>query len=160
MVSRSETARQLLTPGEIMQLPPSDEIVMVAGTPPIRAKKARYYEDARFKERILPPPALVVPKQGRPDDWTALPLPLRPETAGPGSAAEASDEDPTDSERRQQPELNRVEPVEKKARSENEFEIGLADEAEDDAVHNSRMNRLMQGVARQVSLDPGDGMEL
>lgn len=160
MVSRSETARQLLTPGEIMQLPPSDEIVMVAGTPPIRAKKARYYEDARFKERILPPPALIVQKQGRPDDWTALPLPLRPETAGPGSAAEASDEDPTDSERRQQPELNRVEPVEKKAPLENEFEIGLADEAEDDAVHNSRMNRLMQGVARQVSLDPGDGMEL
>ncbi|WP_374525532.1 conjugal transfer protein TraG [Sphingopyxis sp.] len=160
MVSRSETARQLLTPGEIMQLPPSDEIVMVAGTPPIRAKKARYYEDARFKERILPPPALAVPKQGRSDDWTALPLPLRPETAGPGSAAEASDEDPTDSERRQQPELNRVEPVEKKAPLENEFEIGLADEAEDDTVHNSRMNRLMQGVARQVSLDPGDGMEL
>ena len=160
MVSRSETARQLLTPGEIMQLPPSDEIVMVAGTPPIRAKKARYYEDARFKERILPPPALVVPKQGRPDDWTALPLPLRPETAEPGSAADASDEDPTDSERRQQPELNRVEPVEKKAQVENEFEIGLADEAEDDAAHNSRMNRLMQGVARQVSLDPGDGMEL
>ena len=160
MVSRSETARQLLTPGEIMQLPPSDEIVMVAGTPPIRAKKARYYEDARFKERILPPPALVVPKQGRPDDWTALPLPLRPETAEPGSAADASDEDPTDSERRQQPELNRVEPVEKKAPLENEFEIGLADEAEDDTVHNSRMNRLMQGVARQVSLDSGDGMEL
>ncbi len=160
MVSRSETARQLLTPGEIMQLPPSDEIVMVAGTPPIRAKKARYYEDARFKERILPPPALVVPKQGRPDDWTALPLPLRPETAEPGSAADASDEDPTDSERRQQPELNRVEPVEKKTPLENEFEIGLADEAEDDAVHNSRMSRLMQGVARQVSLDPGDGMEL
>ena len=160
MVSRSETARQLLTPGEIMQLPPSDEIVMVAGTPPIRAKKARYYEDARFKERILPPPALVVPKQGRPDDWTALPLPLRPETTEPGSAADASDEDPTDSERRQQPELIRVEPVEKKAPVENEFEIGLADEAEDDAAHNSRMNRLMQGVARQVSLDPGDGMEL
>ncbi len=39
MVSRSETARQLLTPGEIMQLPPSDEIVMIAGNPPIRAKK-------------------------------------------------------------------------------------------------------------------------
>ena len=160
MVSRSETARQLLTPGEIMQLPPGDEIVMVAGTPPIRAKKARYYEDARFKERILPPPALVAPKQGRPDDWTAPPLPLRPETAEPGSATDASDEDPTDSERRQQPELNRVEPVEKKAPLENEFEIGLADEAEDDTVHNSRMNRLMQGVARQVSLDPGDGIEL
>ena len=52
MVSRSETARALLTPGEIMQLPPSEEIVMVAGTPPIRATKARYYEDSRFTERV------------------------------------------------------------------------------------------------------------
>ena len=53
MVSRRETARPLLTPGEIMQLPPTDEIVMVAGTPPVRATKARYFEDARFRERIL-----------------------------------------------------------------------------------------------------------
>ena len=57
MVSRSETARPLLTPGEVMQLPPTDEIVMVSGVHPIRAKKARYYEDERFQERILPPPA-------------------------------------------------------------------------------------------------------
>ena len=160
MVSRSETARQLLTPGEIMQLPPTDEIVMVAGTPPIRAKKARYYDDARFKERILMPPTIVPPRQARPDDWTALPLPAQPEVTEAKPAAEIGDEDPTESERRQQPELNRVKPVEKKAPIENEFEIGLADDAEDDAVRNSRMNRMMQGVARQVSLDPGDGMEL
>jgi type IV secretion system protein VirD4 len=160
MVSRSETARQLLTPGEIMQLPPTDEIVMVAGTPPIRAKKARYYEDARFKERILPPPALAQSKRGRANDWTALPLPTRPEIADAKPGTETGDEDPTESERRQQPELSRVKPVEKKAPIENEFEIGVADEAEDDAARNSRMNRLMQGVARQVSLDPGDGMEL
>jgi type IV secretion system protein VirD4 len=56
MVSRQETARPLLTPGEIMQLPPADAIVMVAATPPIRASKARYYEDRRFTERVLPPP--------------------------------------------------------------------------------------------------------
>ncbi|MCR9060602.1 MAG: conjugal transfer protein TraG [Rhodobacteraceae bacterium] len=56
MVSRQETARQLLTPGEVMQLPAEDEIVMVAGLPPIRAKKARYYENKRFLERILAPP--------------------------------------------------------------------------------------------------------
>lgn len=161
MVSRSETARPLLTPGEVMQLPPTDEIVMVAGTRPIRAKKARYYEDARFKERILPPPTLVAPKQGRPDDWTAIPLPPRPQVAEEiKPTAGTGDEDPTESERRQQPELNRVKPVEKKAPIDNEFEIGLADEAEDDAARNSRMNRLVQGVARQVSLDPGDGMEL
>ena len=30
MVSRQETARPLLTPGEVMQLPPTDEVVMVA----------------------------------------------------------------------------------------------------------------------------------
>src|SRR5215475_6999691 len=45
MVSRQETARPLLTPGEIMQLPPDDELVMISGSPPIRAKKVRYYED-------------------------------------------------------------------------------------------------------------------
>ena len=162
MVSRSETARQLLTPGEIMQLPPTDEIVMVAGTPPIRAKKARYYEDARFKERILAPPELARPAEGRPDDWSKLPIPTRPDTGN--EAAEVSsvgeDEDPTESQRRHQPELNRVRPVEKKVPIDNEFEIDLPDETEDDATRNQRMTRVMRGVARQVSLDPNDGMEL
>jgi len=161
MVSRSETARPLLTPGEIMQLPPADEIVMVAGTPPIRAKKARYYEDARFKERLLSPPSLAVPKQGRADDWTTLPRPARPMLLESGSAPEAADEDPTESERRLQPELNRVAPVEKKPPVENEFEIDVErDDDEDAATRNRRMTRMMQGVARQVSLDPNDGMEL
>ncbi|OJU68697.1 MAG: hypothetical protein BGO05_12535 [Rhizobiales bacterium 63-7] len=162
MVSRSETARPLLTPGEIMQLPPTDEIVMVAGTPPIRAKKARYYEDARFKERLLPPPALTAPKQGRPDDWTTLPLPSRPQLAEPKPAEAAQDEDPTESERRHQPELNRIKPVETKPPIENEFEIDADrdDEMEDAATRNRRMTGIMQGVARQVSLDPNDGMEL
>ena len=49
MISRQETARPLLTPGEVMQLPPDDEIVMVSGSPPIRAKKVRYYEDRRTR---------------------------------------------------------------------------------------------------------------
>jgi type IV secretion system protein VirD4 len=53
MVSRSETARPLLTPGEVMQLPPDeiDEIVMIAGRPPIRAKKARYSADRSAEAR-------------------------------------------------------------------------------------------------------------
>lgn len=161
MVSRSETARPLLTPGEVMQLPPADEIVMVAGTPPIRAKKARYYEDARFKERLLPPPSLAVPTQGRPDDWTSLPRPTCAEVLEAGSASDAADDDPTASERRHQPELNRVKPVEKKQPVENEFEIDVERNDEDDeAARNRRMTRIMQGVARQVSLDPNDGMEL
>ncbi len=159
MVSRSETARPLLTPGEVMQLPATDEIVMVAGTPPIRAKKARYFEDRRLQERILPPPTLTA-TQGRPDDWTALPVPPRPQIAEAKPAPEADDDDPTESERRRQPELNRVEPVAKTETIENEFEIGLNDDDEDDAARNSRMNRLMQGVARQAALDPADDMDM
>ncbi|MGA0565654.1 conjugal transfer protein TraG [Ancylobacter sp. VNQ12] len=162
MVSRSETARPLLTPGEVMQLPPTDEIVMVAGTPPIRAKKARYYEDARFRDRLLPPPT---PSRGptvQHDDWTALPLP-RPQEGTAGSTAdEGRDDDPTGSEHRHQPELSRVKPVEKSQPIENEFEFDTDrdDEMEDVATRNRRMTGLMQGVARQVSLNPNDGMEL
>src|ERR1700719_832500 len=59
MVSRQETARPLLTPGEVMQLPPSDELVLVSGRHPIRAKKARYFDDAEMKTRVLPPPVLI-----------------------------------------------------------------------------------------------------
>ncbi|KAA3513726.1 IncP-type conjugal transfer protein TraG [Agrobacterium vitis] len=160
MVSRSETARPLLTPGEIMQLPPADEIVMVAGTPPIRAKKARYFDDARFQERILPPPKLVRTGEPHPDDWSRLPIPARLPFNEAAAGAAEEDEDPTESERRRQPELSRVKPVEKKEPIENEFEIDLPDEMEEEATRNRRMARLMQGVARQVSLDPNDGMEL
>jgi type IV secretion system protein VirD4 len=74
MVSRQETARALLTPGEVMQLAPTDELVLVSGQPPIRAKKLRYFEDSAFMARVLPAPALSdagypdLPPS-RPDDW-------------------------------------------------------------------------------------------
>jgi len=54
MVSRQETARPLLTPGEVMQLPSTDEIIMLAGLPPIRARKIRYYEDRAFRTATSP----------------------------------------------------------------------------------------------------------
>ncbi|MGX5804847.1 conjugal transfer protein TraG [Bradyrhizobium sp. Arg314] len=161
MVSRQETARQLLTPGEIMQLPPTDEIVMVAGTLPIRAKKARYYEDARFRDRVLPPPELARSEQGDLDEWTQLPLPTRTEVAESTDTPRQDDGDPTGSELRLQPELNRSLPVEKMAPIDNEFEVEPPDDSDDDeAVRNRRLNRLIRGVARQVSLDPDDGMDL
>jgi type IV secretion system protein VirD4 len=77
MVSRQETARPLLTPGEVMQLPPSDEIVMISGLAPIRAKKLRYYEDSNFSGRVLPSPRLGgagyrdCPPM-RKDDWAGI----------------------------------------------------------------------------------------
>ena len=162
MVSRSETARPLLTPGEVMQLPPTDEIVMVAGTPPIRAKKARYYEDVRFRDRLMPPPTTTRGSALQYDDWTALPVPAPQEGLAGSTADEGRDDDPTGSEHRHQPELSRVKPVEKSRPIENEFEFDTDrdDEMEDVATRNRRMTGLMQGVARQVSLNPNDGMEL
>lgn len=59
MVSRQETARPLLTPGEVMQLPPDDALAMIAGAPPIRAKKVRYFSDAAFNARRLDPPEII-----------------------------------------------------------------------------------------------------
>ena len=160
MVSRSETARQLLTPGEIMQLPPSDEIVMVAGTPPIRAKKARYFEDVRFKERVLAPPDLVRSGKPQPDDWSALPVPQRPLFVTARNTSGDPDEDPTGSERRQQPELSHANPIEKRKPIENEFDPPDED-GEDDATRSRRLTQVMGlNVARQVSMDPGDGMDL
>ncbi len=160
MVSRSETARPLLTPGEVMQLPPADEIVMVAGTPPIRAKKARYYEDARFQERILPPPALERPKAAKVDEWSRLPLPPRPEIEEAPPRDTRDDDDPTGSERRHQPELSKAKTIEKKEPIDNEFAPDPDDDMEDDAARVSRINQRMRQVARQASLDPGDGIEM
>jgi type IV secretion system protein VirD4 len=160
MVSRSETARPLLTPGEVMQLPPADEIVMVAGTPPIRAKKARYYEDARFQERILPPPALAKPKVAKADDWSALPLPPRPEIEETPPRDSQDDDDPTGSERRHQPELCTSKTVERKEPIDNEFAPDPDDDMEDDAARISRIDQRMRQVARQASLNPGDGIEM
>ena len=160
MVSRSETARQLLTPGEIMQLPPSDEIVMVAGTPPIRAKKARYFEDARFKERVLAPPDLVRSCKPQSDDWSAMPVPQRPLFDTTTTTSGDPDEDPTGSERRHQPELSHANPIEKRKPIENEFDPPDED-GEDDATRSRRLTQVMGlNVARQVSMDPGDGMDL
>ncbi len=51
MVSEQESPRPLLTPGEILQFPPDEALIMVGGVAPYRALKLRYYEDSRFKAR-------------------------------------------------------------------------------------------------------------
>jgi type IV secretion system protein VirD4 len=159
MVSRQETARPLLTPGEVMQLPPSDEIVMVAGIHPIRARKVRYYEDIRFKERVLPPPKLDQHSSVAPDDWTTRPIPPRPQLDATDipSLADGDDEDPTESEKRRQPELASKLAAEPAPVIEDEFDIER-DADEETAAIARTLRRTMQQVARQADLDPGDGM--
>jgi type IV secretion system protein VirD4 len=70
-LAEQETPRALLTAGEILQLPQDEALVLVSGTPPIRARKLRYYADRNFLGRLLPAPPLGQPGAvGSPDDWT------------------------------------------------------------------------------------------
>jgi type IV secretion system protein VirD4 len=169
MVSRQETARPLLTPGEVMQLPPTDELVLVSGIPPIRAHKARYYEDTRLKSRVLPPPALTTASAGAPgdrpvvqaDDWTRLPRPHPVAAAAGGSVAGLlGDDDAANGGIRREPALPDHEAI---AAEEPtvipEFAL-LDDEPDDEAVRARSMNQGFRGVARQAALDPDDGLGL
>jgi type IV secretion system protein VirD4 len=157
MVSRSETARQLLTPGEVMQLPPTDEIVMVSGVQPIRGKKARYYEDPQLKERIMKPPQIVAPTNPPRDDWSGRP-PIGGAAAVPNAGA---DQDLANGGIRREPELQRHEDIAPKpARTSREFSFGEGGEADAEAARNGRLQDQMRGAAQRASLDPGDGIEL
>lgn len=61
MVSRQEVPRPLLTPGEVMQLPPTDALILTGGSPPIRARKVRYFEEPAFRSRLRPPVPVARP---------------------------------------------------------------------------------------------------
>jgi type IV secretion system protein VirD4 len=159
MVSSSETARPLMTPGEVMQLPPSDEIIMVSGLHPIRAKKARYFEDICLQDRIASPPKLSQPKHAQLDDWSGRPLPQRSQPIPPLEQHEGEADDPRNADRRRQPELTQ-DAMGTREPAENDFAQDLMDDLDDDAPRVRRMNDLMQGVARQASLDPNDDLGL
>ncbi|MBD0417149.1 conjugal transfer protein TraG [Oryzicola mucosus] len=162
MVSRSETARPLLTPGEIMQLPPQDEIVMLASTPPIRANKARYYEDKRFSERVLPPPDLAKPNRATGNDlWTQL-IPHAPDT-GPITEGQQAESAAANSGLRREPELPdhvAIATETTPSDSSREFDVVLDDEPDDVARQSRVLRQHMRGVARQIAMDPDDNMEL
>ncbi|MGY4334890.1 hypothetical protein ACVWWG_009358 [Bradyrhizobium sp. LB7.2] len=130
-----------------------------AGDRAVGRLQARYYEDKRFQERILTPPPQTKPSDLRPDDWSSRPLPPRP-TSVPASADNESDvEDPKTADRRQQPELDR-EPAEKKESPGQRVRFGICRRLDEDAPRLRRMTDMMQGVARQASLDPGDDLGL
>ncbi|KRA52014.1 MULTISPECIES: conjugal transfer protein TraG [Pseudomonadota] len=162
MVSRQETARPLLTPGEVMQLLPADELLLVAGVPPVRAKKARYYEDARFMERILPPPKLAEakgPAKQPADDWSALAIPSTSAGAAPGDGS-GGVVDPANAGIRREPELPEHEEIAPPEPSTfNEFDV-LDDDPDIDAAKARRLRLQVTSVARQATMDPADGIDL
>jgi type IV secretion system protein VirD4 len=150
----------LLTPGEVMQLPPADEIVMLAGTPPIRAKKARYFEDKRLIERVLPPPKQTAGVEpAKPDPWSSL-APRKPAAAR--AATDEKNEDAANGGIRREPELpDHVAIVRETANAPTQDEFAVIDDEPEDTTRQARaLRQQMRGLARQASLDPADGLQL
>ncbi|HGM4971397.1 conjugal transfer protein TraG [Burkholderia multivorans] len=162
MVSRQETARPLLTPGEVMQLPPDESVVMVSSVAPIKAKKLRYYADANFKQRVLSPPALAAGQYAdvppaRADDWSGLAIPAVPAASATASADELGGAD--DGGPRRQPEL--TESVAYDPELDAPDDLALLDDDDDLPLPlPGQLDPAMQRTARLASLDPNDGIDL
>ena len=167
MVSRQETSRPLLTPGEVMQLPPADELVLVSGSAPIRAHKARYYEDRQLRERILPPPklapgprdAMATPSPQPPrqagNDWTDTVAP--PQEEPPPEKPSQVDGDTVNGGLRREPELPAHEEiVPAPSKASREFEP--RGEKPPGTQRRGTIQRRFIETARQASLDLGDDM--
>jgi type IV secretion system protein VirD4 len=163
MVSRQETARPLLTPGEVMQLPPDDEVVMVSGHAPIQAQKIRYYQDANFKRRVLAPPALTQGRYAdaparRVDDWSKriAAQPLKPsddsDRFGDGAIADEGG-------LRLQPELAQ-EPAQQRQPEVATDDLAVLDDDDVPWSGVDDVQRQMMRTARLAALDPDDGIAL
>jgi len=158
MVSRQETARPLLTPGEVMQLPPDDAVVMVSGHPPIRAKKLRYYLDRNFTRRVHKAPALAAGVYAdrpavRPDDWSGLVPLVAPGAASVGGADGFADEGGP----QLKPELD-VAPAEAPALDTSDLLV--LDDEDDVLLRPHDVDRQLLRTARLAALDPDDGIAL
>jgi len=161
MVSRQETARPLLTPGEVMQLPPDDAVVMVSGHPPVRARKIRYYLDRNFTQRVKKAPVLAASARyadapaPRADDWSALaPLAapiLDMALAGPAEAAD-------DGGLQHQPELGEVNYT--PLLESGVDDLGLLDDDDAPLPLPTQLDSRLQRAARLAALDLDDGIAL
>jgi type IV secretion system protein VirD4 len=160
MVSRQETARPLLTQGEVMQLPPSDELVLVSGMAPIRAKKLRYYEDRNFRERLTPPPQLLSGvyadrPQSRADDWNGM---VRAPDDRLAAGVDGASEDEGGLQQQRHP---GHEERAAKAEPPKQLELLDPDRDEPDVSADQRvMDRVRTSLVRADALNQGRGRDL
>lgn len=150
MVSRQETARPLLTAGEIMQLPNDEELVLVSGSAPIRARKIRYYQDNDLKRRVLPPPpltrALLARDKVEAEPWANMPA--------PSNASTSSDQ--TNGGLRREPEMPAHEEIARTKQKQSRQQEFMFD---DRPVNPSiAFRRQARNAVRQAPLDPGDDL--
>ncbi len=151
MVSRQETARPLLTPGEVMQLPADEALVQVSGVSPIRAIKVRYFKDKALADRVAPPPVSLEPLVGgEPSDWVAS-------IAGAAPPAPVNGEPADEGGHRLEPELETPVPTPPEPVVPEPW---LDLELDGDEAAQADQARRFRSVARQAALDPDDGIPL
>jgi type IV secretion system protein VirD4 len=156
MVSRQETARALLTPGEIMQLPPDDEIVLVSGAPPIRAKKVRHFRDPELQARVIPPPKKVrLPAVSATpsDDWSGR-APVTAPTVNEEEELSTADPGPT---RQRARKIRKKEKARSRRKQTHRF-VDFKD-ADDDTQQARRMQEEVQPFTRTAAIDRDGGID-
>jgi type IV secretion system protein VirD4 len=139
-------------------------LILISGCSPIRAKKARYFEDERFRDRVVPPAQLgndSVHHDTRKDDWSDLRRPFAnidaPKPIVQPKAAEATS-DPANSGIRREPALSQHEEVAPEpgpAKAEFEF---ADDETDDEVQRATTLRKQAADLARQAAMDPGDDL--
>ena len=139
---------------------------MVSSMAPIKAKKLRYYADANFKRRVLPPSALADGQYAdtppaRADDWSGLAIPAVPTAPATESADGLENLDSADDGGpRRQPELSETVAYDPELAAPA-ADLALFDDDDDLPLPLPRqLDPAMQSVARLASLDPSDGIEL
>jgi len=91
-----------------------DELVPVSGRPPIRMKKARYFEERSLIERAIVPPKpenRTTTDIESADDWTRLPMQMAKMAASAPKAAIRAPDDTANAGIRREPELVEQEEV-------------------------------------------------
>jgi type IV secretion system protein VirD4 len=146
-----------------MQLPPADELVLVSGLAPIRAKKLRYYEDRNFISRVADAPALAggdyrdkpPPRQ---DDWGGQVRGLHVRLAAAVDEDGGLADEEGGLQQQRHPSLPE-EGVTKPAAPEHETDLGLAEDGPDNAADKRAMDRLrgLGAVVRAHAMNEGTG---
>ena len=79
MYSEQESPRPLLTPGEVMNIPPDKSVLLLGDVPPHYANRVFFYNDARFMHRAhhrgheAPPPTTAAERRAELPPYTPSP---------------------------------------------------------------------------------------
>ncbi len=154
-----------------MQLPANEAVVMVSGTPPVKAAKLRYYEDGNFQSRVMSPPLLTSASYSdrppaRPDDWSGAVIVASDSDARVSIRAEHVGERGADEGGLQiKPILDPVfdqslDSVLDPVAVTPQDDLLLADDADDRLLRPQDVGRQLTRTARLAALDADDGIAL